>query len=114
VRAITSGSACTALRSENRAVVRCPGVIDQDSAHCFRRGGEEMALAVEVLIADQSQIRFVNEGSGIECVAGCFGGHTSSGELPQLVVDERKQFIRGLMVAGLGDFKQTGHIGHNA
>lgn len=46
------------------------GVIDQDSPHGLRRGGKEMPTSVEVLIADQPQVRFVNQSGGIQSVAG--------------------------------------------
>ena len=58
-----------------------------------------------MLVPDQSQIGLVNESRGIQGVTGGFGSHASGGEFPQLVVDEREQFSRGLTVTGLCGFE---------
>ncbi len=87
-------------------------MINQDSPHGFGGGGEEVCTAVELLIADQPQVGFVNEGGGVEGVAGGFGGHGRGGELPELIVDERQQLSGGAAVAGLGGFEELGDLGH--
>ena len=46
------------------------GMVDQDPPHRFRRGGEEVPPAVELLVADQPQIGLVDQGGGVEGVAG--------------------------------------------
>ncbi len=73
---------------------------------------KEVAAAVELLISDQPQVGFVNEGGGIEGVAGGFRGHARGGELPQFVIDEREQIRSGLTVSFLNGFDQTGDIRH--
>ena len=47
-----------------------PSMVDQNAPHCFRRGGEEVAAVVEVLVADQTQVRLVDQGGGVEGVPG--------------------------------------------
>ncbi len=89
-----------------------PGVVDEDPPHGLGGGGEEVAAAVELLIPDQPQVGFVNEGGGVEGVAGSFGRHARGGELPQLIVDERQQLGRGLAVAGLGGIQELRDLGH--
>ena len=64
--------------------------------------------------ADEPQVRLVDQGGGVEGVAGGFGGHARGGELPQLVVDEREQVGGGLAVAGRGGVEEAGHVGHAA
>ena len=49
------------------------GVVDQDPPHRFRRGSEEVPPAVELLVPDQPQVDFMNEGGGAERVARGFG-----------------------------------------
>ena len=66
-------------------------MVDQNPPHRFGRGGEEVAAAVEVLVADQPQVRLVDQGGGVEGVPGVLRGHPRGRELPQLVVDERQQ-----------------------
>ena len=65
------------------------------------------------MIADQPQVRFVDQGGGVEGVAGCFGGHARGGELPQFVVHKRQQVGRGPAVASRGRIEEAGHIGHD-
>jgi hypothetical protein len=71
-----------------------------------------VAAAVESLIAGQPQVRLVDEGRGLERLAGGFGLHPCGGELPQLVVHERQQVGRGPVVAGRGSIEEAAHIGH--
>ena len=62
--------------------------------------------------ADQAQVRLVDQGGGVERVAGRLGGHARGGELAQLVVDERQQLGGGLAVARLGGVEEASHVGH--
>jgi hypothetical protein len=55
----------------------------------------------------------VDQGGGVEGVAGGSGGHSRGGELPQLVVCVRQQVGRGPAVAGRGRIKEAGHLGHH-
>jgi hypothetical protein len=90
-----------------------PIQIEVSGAPLTSDAGEEVPATVEVLIPDQPQVRLVDEGGGVEGLAGGFGGHACGGELPQLVVDERQE-VGGLSVAGRGSIKEAGHIGHGA
>lgn len=49
---------------------------DPNAPHRLVRSGEEVGLAVERLIADEPQIRFVNGGRGIQSVTGGLGCHS--------------------------------------
>ncbi len=62
--------------------------------------------------ADQTQIGFVNEGGGVECLAGRFAGEALRGQLAQLVIDQRQQFIGGLRVAPSGAFQDDRELAH--
>src|SRR5262249_29689587 len=90
------------------------GVIDEDSAHGLGRGPHEVSAAVEALVADQPQVRFVNQRGGLEGLAGLLLGHPRRRELPRLVVDELQQLRGGLAVTGLCGLEQAGHVGHSA
>ena len=48
------------------------GLLDEDAADRLGRGGEEMPAPLELLIADEAQIGFVNEGRGVECLPRLF------------------------------------------
>ena len=49
--------------------------------------------------SDQPEVRLVDQGGGLEGLAGLLRGHPRGGELAQLVVDEREQLGGGLGVA---------------
>jgi hypothetical protein len=68
------------------------GVIDQDMADRLGRGGEKVTAVRSVLIvrrADQTQVRFVNQGGGGERLSGRLLRQLPGGELAKLVVNER-------------------------
>ena len=81
------------------------GAFDEDAPHGLGRGGEEVAAAVPVLgpvPTDQPQVGLVDQGRGLEGLAGLLLGQPRRGELAQLVVDERQQLGGGVRVAGRG------------
>jgi len=88
------------------------GVVDQDPPHGLGSGGEEVSAAVELLVADQPQVRLVDECGGVEGVIGGFGGHAGGGEPPQLVVHEREQVSGGTTITGRGCFEKVGYSRH--
>src|SRR5262245_30745428 len=64
--------------------------------------------------ADQTDVRLVDQCSRLEGLTRLLFGHPRRGQLPQLVVDKRKQFVRGLRIACRGRVEQTSDVGHNA
>jgi hypothetical protein len=42
------------------------GVLDEDTSHGLRGGGEEVAAVIKVLIADEPQVRLVDQGRGLK------------------------------------------------
>lgn len=71
--------------------------VDEDTAHGFGGGGEEVGAAVEVGVvgADEAEPGFVDESGGLEGVAGGFLGHFVSGDTAEFVVHERQEFGGG-------------------
>ena len=90
-----------------------PGVVDQHPPHRLGGGGEEVRFVVEVLVPDQPHVSLMNQGGGVEGVPRFLGGHLRSRELPQLVVDEREQVGRSLLITGRGGFEEVSDLGHN-
>ena len=89
--------------------------VDQDPSHRFGRGGKKVAAILPLWFvgrADQSEIRFMDEGCGLKCLIGGLVRHPSSGEFPQLVVDEREQLGRGVRIAGLHGSEDLRHVRH--
>ena len=64
------------------------GRLDQDAPHRLGRRGEEVAAAVKLLIADESQVRLVDEGGGVEGVARRLGRHPRRGQPAESVIHE--------------------------
>lgn len=73
------------------------GVLDQDTAHGFGGGAEEVGaiLPAWVIAGHQTEPGFVDEGGGLQSVAVLFLGHFASGQAAQFIVDHRQQFVRG-------------------
>ena len=57
-----------------------PGGFHQDSSHRLGGGGEKVPATVELLVSDQPQIGFMDQGGGVERVAGGLGCHLRGGQ----------------------------------
>jgi hypothetical protein len=88
------------------------GGFDEDAAHGLGGGSEEVASAVELLVANEPKIGFMDECGGVESVVLCFGGHARGGELSQLVVDQRQQIGGGPAVTRHRGLEKTGYFWH--
>lgn len=92
------------------------GLIHEDAAHGFGRGGEEMAAAVPLLlllvVAHEPQISFVNQGGSLECLPGRLPGQPMRRQLPQLLIDERQKLLGGLRIALLDGAQNAGDLAH--
>jgi hypothetical protein len=91
------------------------GVVDEDAAHGLGRRGEEVAPAVPVLspaLADQPDVRFVDQGRGLERLAGRLVGQLQSRQFAQLVVDQRQQLAGRVGLAPRGGVQDLGDVAH--
>src|SRR5205823_6102090 len=91
------------------------GGVHEDAAHGLGGGGEEVPAALPAVLvggADQAEVGFVDQGGGLEGVAGRLGGHPGGGEFAQLIVDEREQVGGGTAVPGRGRVEQSADVGH--
>ena len=73
-----------------------PGTVDEDAPHGLGGRGEEMASAVPVRAVvgtDQPEVRLVNQGRGLERLAGLLLGQLLGGQLAQLVVDQGQELF---------------------
>ena len=68
-------------------------VVDEDAAHCLRRCRHEMGavLPVHALVIDQPQVGFVDQGRGLQAVAGALAPHVVVRQTTEFVVDDRHQ-----------------------
>jgi hypothetical protein len=70
-----------------------PGLLHENSPHRLSRSGEEMAAALpaprlNVIGANQPQIRFMNESCGIKRLSGFFVGEFLHRQTSQFGVDD--------------------------
>ena len=88
-----------------------PGLLDEDVPHRPRRGAEEVAAAVPagVPIAHQAEVGLVDQGGRLEGLAGRQPAGQRGGQSPQLRVDDRQQFRRGLHSRLGPDVSLVGH-----
>jgi hypothetical protein len=71
------------------------GAIDQNLSHRSRRDADEvMAIVPGRSRTRQPEIGFVNEGRWLQRLAGALATHVRRRDPPQLLVDERRQFVR--------------------
>lgn len=93
------------------------GAIDQDPAHCFGCGCEKVAATVPagLGVAQKSQIGFVNEGGGLQCLPWLLMSQLCRRELAKFVVNERQQLVGGRWIAGLNSLQNLRdvHIDHD-
>ena len=82
------------------------GAFDEDPAHRFSRSGKEVAAAIPRfprllirLTGHQTQVGLMNQGRGLQRLAGLLLSQILGCEFTQLVVDQRQQLLRGLRIA---------------
>jgi hypothetical protein len=69
------------------------GRFDEDAAHRFRGGGEEVSATIPVLVRigpDEPDIGFVNQGRCVERLPRLLARHLACGQSAQLVIDQRQ------------------------
>src|SRR5262249_28146495 len=78
------------------------GLFDQDLAHRLHSRAEEMppALPAGFLAPHQPEIRLVDQGRRLEGLAGGQPGRERRGQAAQLLVEDRQQFRRRLLLFG--------------
>ena len=92
-----------------------PGVVDEDAAHGFGGGGEEVAAAVPGLglaRAHESEIRLMDEGRGLERLAGLFLSESLGREFTEFLVDQGQELLGGVRIALLDGRQDAGYFGH--
>ncbi len=71
-------------------------MIDQDAAHLAGGDGEEMRAVLPGHVHfDELDERFVDDGRGLERVAGPLALHVAAGAVTQLLIYERRQPLQG-------------------
>ena len=87
--------------------------LDENLAHRQGRDGKEVraVLPVLFLVFQQSQVRFVNQRSGLKCLSGSLAPQIAASQPPELVVHDRHDFRDGLLVSGGGPVEDAGYGG---
>ena len=78
------------------------GRLDENAAHGFGGGGEEVAAAVpglRIAAVDEADVGFVDEGGSGKCLAGFFFAQSRGGEFTEFVVDEWEELAGGVRIA---------------
>src|SRR5262249_61977222 len=94
------------------------GALDEDAAHGFGGRGEEVAAVTPLGLPgrmapqDQPQVGFVDEGGGLERLAGLLLGQLLGREPPQLVIDQRQELARRVGVAFVDGRQDTRDVAH--
>jgi hypothetical protein len=75
-------------------------VVDQNASHYLGRYREEVRAIgpLNVSLIHEADVRFVDQRSGLQCVAFALAAHVAAREAMKLVVDKRIQLVeRGLI-----------------
>ena len=73
-----------------------------------------MAAIGELMIADQSQKRLVDEGGRVEGLAGLFVRHQGRGPATKFIVYQRQEPIRGAGFAAVDGLQELGDVVHKS
>jgi len=86
-----------------------PGLVDQDLTHGLGGGPEEMPAAVpaRLVVPEQTQVRLVDEGRGLERRPRAQHCHPRLGDPVQLAVDQRQQLGGSIAVAVIGGVQEV-------
>jgi hypothetical protein len=77
-----------------------PRLVNEDSPHGLRRGGEEMTATLPMgghFHTDYANVRFVNQGRGLQR-GRLFLGHLMRRQFAQLFIDEWKKLVGRLRI----------------
>src|SRR5262249_5504651 len=89
--------------------------VDEDAPHGLGCRGEEMAAAVPLLSllrVYQPQVRFMDQGRGLQGLTRFLLRQPLRRQLAQLVIHQRQQMLRGGWVAGFDGVQDVGDVGH--
>jgi hypothetical protein len=92
-----------------------PGTFNQDTAH--GRGGsrEKVTAIVPARIIgrpNQAQVRLMDQGSGVQGLAGRFPGQSDCCQLAKLVIHQRQQLTGCLRVASVEGGQDSRYFTH--
>jgi hypothetical protein len=74
-----------------------PGAVHENAPHGFGGGGNEMIIVAPRLLSELTEPEpdFVDQGGGLESVAGAFARHAGRRDAAELRVKALKQLLRG-------------------
>jgi len=87
----------------------------KDSSNRFGGGGEEMATGIPVLSlfhVHQPKIGIVDQGGGLQCLAGWFLREFRRRQLPQFVIHQRQELLGSVGIPRFNLRQNTGHVRH--
>ena len=79
-------------------------------------GGRQVRVSLDEVVTkpsgDPADVLAVDEGGGLERLAGLLVGQPAGGERPEFVVDERQEVGGRVGVAGRGGVEESGEVTH--
>ena len=92
------------------------GLVNENAAHGFGRGGEakRAVLNLGIRLADQPQPGLMHQRGGLQGLMGRFAGHFGADEVAQLSIHQRQQSLVGLGIAVLGGLKDAVDVARSA
>ena len=92
--------------------VVAPRVVNQNPSHELCRHGEEVGpvLPAHALVIHEPQVSFVDQGGGLQTVAGALPPQVVPGEPAQFVIDDWRQLIEGVLIPVAPGAEQGAHV----
>ena len=93
--------------------IAAPRVVHQNAAHQLRRNGEKMGavLPLHAVVVHQPQVGFVDQGRGLQAVAGALARHVAVRQAVKLLIDDRRQPFERIPVSLAPGAQQQAYVG---
>ena len=89
-------------------------MLHKNATHQLRRDGEKMSaiLPLHALIIHQAHVGFIDQGRGLEAVAGALPFHVAAREAAKLVINDGGQPRERAMVAVAPGAEELAYVVH--
>src|SRR5260221_4194660 len=103
------------LHSASAFQVMTPRMLYQNTPHQLRRNGEKMGaiLPLHALIIHQPHVGFIDQGRGLEAVAGALPFHVTASQAAQLVINDGSQPRERALVSVAPGAEELAYVVHS-
>jgi hypothetical protein len=87
-------------------------VVNKNPAHHLGRNAQKMCpvLPVHSTLLDQTQVRFMNQGGGLQSMVWTLIAHVTASQPTELLVDDWDESASGLLISAPDGLQKLGHL----